>query len=168
MKSFITFLKPSFFVNSILDIDECVINNPKIKVILLDVDNTIVPYKQIKIQNYIMQWLVSVSTHKTIVFITNSNKKRISSIKDLKTFNYICRACKPLPFCYYKAIKDYKVKKEEAIIIGDQLFDDILGGKLVRIDTILVKPIEVERTYRIRIKRYFELKILCKMETYNK
>jgi len=164
MKNLISFFKPSLFVDSVLDIDKSVINNPKIKLILLDIDNTIIQYKRTKMQDCFMQWLISVSASKKIILVTNNSKKRVKSIAELKSFNYICRAYKPLPFCYLRTVKNSKIKKDEAIIIGDQIFDDILGGNLAGIYTVLVKPIEMEKAYRIRIKRYFESKILCKME----
>jgi len=113
-------------------------------------------------------WLVSVSVYKKIIFITSGSKKRVRSITEIKDLDCLCRVYKPLPFCFWRALRGCKLKAEDAIIIGDQVFDDILGGNLVGIFTILVKPLEMEKAYRIRIKRYFESKILCKMEAYRK
>lgn len=164
MSYIFSLLRPSLCAKSILEIDEVVLNNPKIKIVLIDVDNTIIPYKKEEIQSSFMHWLISISRKKKVVLITNSSRKRIRNIPQLNNFTYICRASKPLPFCYMKALKKCKVRKDAAIIIGDQVFDDILGGNLIGIYTILVQAIEKEKAHRIRIKRYLETLVLNRME----
>jgi len=62
-------------------------------------------------------------------------------------------------------------KKENIIIIGDQLFTDIYGGNRFGIRTILVKPIEKKEFWGTRIKRPIEKFIINKYkgnEKYNK
>ncbi|MFH1442374.1 MAG: HAD hydrolase-like protein, partial [Candidatus Omnitrophota bacterium] len=51
---------------------------------------------------------------------------------------------KPLPFAFLRALKEIDAKPEETAMIGDQLFMDILGGNLVNLYTIYVKPLTPE------------------------
>jgi HAD superfamily phosphatase (TIGR01668 family) len=53
----------------------------------------------------------------------------------------VAKAIKPLPFAFLKALKVTGSKRTQAAIVGDQLFTDVLGGKLVGIKTVLVAPL---------------------------
>ena len=153
---------PSIFADSIFEVNEYLFN-PRIKLILLDIDNTIIPYEKKIIPSSYRRWLISASKKKEIVFVTNNNRRRVEEIAELKNFRCICRAKKPLPFCFLKLLNEYNIKKHEAIVIGDQVLDDILGGNLAGICTVLVKPLKTEPVIRIRIKRYFESLLLNKI-----
>ena len=69
---------------------------------------------------------------------------------------------KPLPVGYRKAAAKLGVPKNEICTIGDQLFTDILGAKLFGIKSILVPPIEPEKTAFFKIKRAAEKPFLPK------
>ncbi|MFH1542490.1 MAG: HAD hydrolase-like protein, partial [bacterium] len=51
---------------------------------------------------------------------------------------------KPLPFAFRKSMETLQSKPEETAMIGDQLFMDTLGGNLVNLYTIYVKPLTPE------------------------
>lgn len=164
MKTILNFLKPYVMVDSIFD-SEIVINScANIKLIFMDVDNTIISYRENEIHSSIQCWLDDISTQKRIVFVTNNKKQRVDRIAYLKKFNCVCKARKPCPLVYKKILKKNHVLKNESVIIGDQLFNDVLGGKLASIKTILVKPIDKEMTLRMRVKRSLESMLLKYME----
>ena len=79
---------------------------------------------------------------------------------DVKRF--IPEGEKPLPVGYKKAAAKLGVPKNEICTIGDQLFTDILGAKLFGIKSILVPPIEPEKTAFFKIKRAAEKPFLPK------
>ena len=54
----------------------------------------------------------------------------------------------------------FGANKENTVLIGDQVFTDIFGGKRAKILTILVNPIKEVNTLFFRFKRYFERKII--------
>ena len=55
-------------------------------------------------------------------------------------FAIVPKALKPLPFAFRKAMRLMGSKAEGSAIVGDQLFTDVLGGKLTGITTVLVVP----------------------------
>jgi hypothetical protein len=69
-------------------------------------------------------------------------------------------ARKPLGRAFKTAAKEMGLKKEEVVVIGDQVLTDVLGGNYAGFYTILVVPI-VETDGKItRINRKFERRIL--------
>ena len=67
-----------------------------------------------------------------------------------------------MPVGYKKAAAKLGVPRSELCTIGDQLFTDILGAKLFGIKSILVPPIEPEKTAFFKIKRAAEKPFLPK------
>ena len=52
------------------------------------------------------------------------------------------------------------VKPENAAMLGDQVFTDVLAGKNAGLRTILVKPIRDKKTLFFRFKRWLEKPVL--------
>ena len=69
---------------------------------------------------------------------------------------YVYKALKPLGRGFDIAIEKLKLPENQIAIIGDQLFTDVLGGRLKGIHTILIKPIDLDEPFLIKIKRIFE------------
>ena len=53
----------------------------------------------------------------------------------------IPRARKPLPRGFRRALNVLELSAAEAVVIGDQLFTDVLGAKLAGLEVILVEPL---------------------------
>ena len=53
----------------------------------------------------------------------------------------MAKAVKPLPFAFLRALKLVASTRRRSAIVGDQLFTDVLGGKLLGIMTIMVLPL---------------------------
>ena len=127
--------------------------------ILLDVDNTITPHYQ-KIPDDEGKEFVrklKEAGFKVIVF-SNNTDERVGKVARSLNCEYYCWCMKPLPFKFNKAIRDYKIRRNEVICMGDQLLTDILGGNGAGVHTIYVRPI-VESDSRItsfnrRIERF--------------
>ena len=62
------------------------------------------------------------------------------------------------------SIKLKRLDKNSVLMIGDQIFTDILGGNAVRIKTVLLNPIEPEKTLSFKIRRHFEKGIRKKLK----
>ena len=65
-------------------------------------------------------------------------------------------ALKPLPFAFLRALRLLGTPRRATIVIGDQLFTDVLGAKLVGLRTLLTKPL-VESDFPLtRVLRFLE------------
>ncbi len=151
---------PDYFYESIYDIDFLSFYNNGIRLIFLDIDNTLVKYtekdaseKVIKLVNLIEEIGFEV------VVISNNYKKRIKRLCEPLGLRYVYAAIKPLRRGYRKALRisSRKYKKEEIIMIGDQLMTDIKGANKMGYQTILVKPLERSSdVITTKINRIFE------------
>jgi len=74
---------------------------------------------------------------------------------------FLTRAKKPLPFAFWRALRLLGAQKKEAVVIGDQLLTDVLGGKLAGIYTILVEPLSPKEARRTKFNRLVE-RLLCR------
>lgn len=138
----ISFLKPTFFFNVIEDIPVELLQEMRIKVVFLDVDGTLakqdsaIPFKDVK------DWIVKVLNEKIeVVLLSNNFSGRVKTIADKFGVPFVSFAEKPLPFKALRAKKrlvESKAKSENCLIIGDQLFTDVLCGKFANMKSILV------------------------------
>ena len=88
-----------------------------------------------------------------------SNRSNVESVEDFAqklNLDYIANAKKPLQSGFKQAINKLNEPKENVILVGDQIFTDILGAKLARIKSALVEPLDKNEPTCIRIKRFFE------------
>ena len=158
-------LKPNFKFNRVTDISVSFLKENGIDALLLDVDNTIITYKGDNLIEGFKAFKEELEQNGIkLLILSNGKSERLKKTAQKAEIEYLPMALKPLPFKYLKAIKILKATKKSTAIVGDQIFTDILGGNIVGIKTILLKPIKLETTISFKIRRYFENKLLSAWE----
>ncbi len=116
-----------------------------IKLLLADLDNTLVPYGVPLPDDRLRAWRDDLAAHGVTLFILSNNRKehRPRVFSEALQVPYIGHAGKPKTPSFYKAMEQMGVTKEQTAIIGDQVFTDVLGGNLAGVAAILVKPIRL-------------------------
>ena len=149
-------LKPKESFKRIEDIDlKNYIDN--FDALIIDLDNTLVTRGSEYIEEDVLKWIEYARKHFKIGIISNNYKNRVKFIEKRFGFPSIGRGFKPLPFSFKKLLKILKAKKEKTIVIGDQIFTDILGGNLLGCYTILVEPKDKSKDFFLtKITRFFE------------
>ena len=124
-------LIPTFFINKITDLSPEFIKSHSVTSLLMDIDDTLTYHKDPQIPKKILEFinLMKINNIK-IILISNNSKDRASKFAKKLNLPYISRAFKPVPFGINLALKKLNISKNEAIIIGDQIFTDILGANL--------------------------------------
>ncbi len=92
--------------------------------------------------------------------LSNNSEARVQRFLANIDSPYIALADKPQPCGYRKALTLCNVSKEEAVVIGDQIFTDILGANNCGIPSILVDFIRKDPHAKIGKKRMLEKMIL--------
>lgn len=158
-------LIPTFFTNKITDLSPKFIKSHGITSLLADIDDTLTYHKDPQVPKKILEFinLMKINNIK-IILISNNSKDRASKFAKKLNLPYISRAFKPVPFGINLALKKLNISKNEAIIIGDQIFTDILGANLLGIKSILVDPFEKNQTAFLKLKRLFEKPIRKKIK----
>ncbi len=155
-------LKPNFIFNSVLDITPDFLRDNNIKALLLDVDNTLTPAHKTKVlREGAEEWLSLMKENGIkLLVLSNAKPRRAKEFGESIGIQTVGGSAKPLPFGYIKALKMLGVKRQEAAMVGDQLFTDTLGAKLTGIKTILVTDITPEDGWSFKLRRKLEKKIL--------
>jgi len=155
------FLKPSLHVDSLHDIDYDKLYQNGIKAILLDLDNTIVPWNTEDFSPDILNWLNRlIQKGFKLCIVSNNSKERVMSASTSLGIPAISNAVKPRTKALRKALELLDVNKHETALIGDQVFTDVLGGNRLGLYTILVAPLAKKEFIGTKINRFLERLIL--------
>lgn len=151
-------VKPDYNLESIYDIDLEELKKLGIKIILSDLDSTVMPSKSGTFPDEVMKWINKVRQDFDFAVISNNKKKDyIEKVCLQCDFDVIGNANKPS--C--KIMREYLISKnykpEEAVMVGDRPLTDIVAGKLLGCKTILVDSITKDTEKPIvRFVRFLE------------
>ena len=113
-----------------------------IRCVLMDRDNTCVPRDSKVAPPKVQDWIdrVHAAGIPTCVVSNNFHSKQVErSARELDS-ECIHHAMKPAPFAVRAALKRMGVSPSEAVLIGDQVYTDIIAGNLAGVRTVLVRP----------------------------
>lgn len=136
-------LKPKVYLHSIYNIDLSKLKEiKKIKGIIIDLDNTLVPYGQNEIDQKIVEWInEALKLDFKLCIVSNSNSQRAKKFSHLLNIPYYSKFFKPMKVCFDQGLRILGTSKDETVVIGDQVFTDVWGGNRVELFTILVTPL---------------------------
>ena len=136
-------LRPKVYVNSVYDIDLKKLKKlKKIKGIIVDLDNTLVAWGKKEVSQKIIDWVKEAKKlGLKICIVSNTNSKRVAELAKIFDIPYHSKYFKPFSIAFNNGLKILDTKKSETMVIGDQIFTDILGGNRLKLLTILVTPI---------------------------
>lgn len=148
---------PDYYFNRITDIDIAFFIENKFNCVLLDVDNTLTTHGHPEPYEKVPEWINALKENNLKIYIVSNNtNKRVAPFAKKLGIGYIGNAAKPFSFRIKKSISRLNCNRENTVLIGDQLFTDILCGKCAKIKTVLVKPIEEEKNLFFKFKRKIE------------
>ncbi len=128
-----------------------------ISALILDVDNTLIPYEETAPRPAVVAWLNEMTAAGIkIAFVTNNHKKRLLAFNETIGFPAFHDSCKPFSKNMRKAMKAMGSTPENTANMGDQIFTDVWAGKRLRLHTLLVPPIKDKRDPITRFKRLLE------------
>lgn len=116
-----------------------------IRLVLADLDNTLVPYGVPLPDEKLKGWRDELAAHGVTLFILSNNRheSRPRTFAQALDVPYIGHAGKPKTASFVRAMEQMGVAPEQTAIVGDQIFTDVLGGNRAGVATILVKPIRL-------------------------
>jgi len=152
---------PDQHVKNIFEITPQALKEKGIKGIITDLDNTLVEWDRPLATPKIIEWFEEMKRNKIKVTIVSNNKEgRVKAFSDPLNIPFIFAARKPMGRAFKKAMLQMGIKKEEAVVIGDQLLTDVLGGNRSGFHTILVVPVAQTDGFFTKINRTIERRIL--------
>ncbi|WHZ01812.1 YqeG family HAD IIIA-type phosphatase [Neobacillus sp. YX16] len=152
---------PDEHVKSILDIHPEDLKKRGVKGIITDLDNTLVEWDRPNATPELVKWFEQIKKHNILVtIVSNNNEMRVKEFSDPLQIPFIFQARKPMVRAFNKALSQMGIKKEEAVVIGDQLLTDVLGGNRSGFHTILVVPVAQTDGFFTKFNRFAERRIL--------
>lgn len=130
---------------SIYDLNGRDLADQGIRLLLADLDNTLVPYGVPEPTDSVRAWNEQLKAAGVTLFVLSNNRHadRPRVFCDALDVPFIGHAGKPKKHSFVQAMKRMKVSREQTAIVGDQIFTDILGGSRAGVTTILVRPIRL-------------------------
>lgn len=125
---------------------------------VVDLDNTIVPRNQEKIDEKYRQWLNELKAQEFRVFIVSNNfSERVSrALEGVPVDGLIAPAGKPFLKRIRSMFDDFNIDPAGAVFIGDQVFTDLVAARRLGCHAYLVIPISDYDLPHTRLLRLVE------------
>ena len=153
---------PDRLVPRITDIDPDALVQAGVRGLLLDVDNTLTTHDNPALAPSVRAWLErTAALGIRAVIVSNNRTERARPFAEAIGLPFIAKARKPLRSGFRRAAALLGLQPEQCLVIGDQVFTDVLGARLSGIACIQVLPIEAEKgQHFIAFKRMLEKPIV--------
>ena len=156
-------LLPDLYLSSIFSITPELLKGLGVEALVLDVDNTLRAYKSDKPYEGVSEWIEKMrKSGISLIVASNNFESSIGPFASTLKLDYVSMSFKPLPFGLKRALRKLKIHRSKVAIVGDQIFTDIIGGRLSGFRTILVEPFVFERGIFWRIRRFFEKPVIIR------
>lgn len=154
-------LIPQYVFSSVCDLTPELLGKMNISVLLMDFDNTIVPYTCDTPTEEVDTWLQTM-TASPIELCVVSNTKRGRAVKFCLERGIACitRAKKPFQRGIREAMSRYGANTGKIALVGDQIYTDVLGANCGGIISILVKPIHLHNIW-LKLRHVLELPFIA-------
>lgn len=157
---------PDEQIDQIFDLQPETLKKKGIKGIITDLDNTLVAWDVKDATPDVISWFKTMEENDIkVTIISNNNQERVTVFSEPLGTPFVFSARKPLSRAFKTVARQMGLKKEEILVVVDQLLTDVLGGNIAGFYTVLVVPV-VHTDGRItKINRMIERKILKRMQT---
>jgi len=135
-------LLPAMITESLTDLTPAFLESRNIRLLMLDFDNTIVPYTTNVPRPDMEIWLrCMVRVGVRLCVVSNSRNSRVPEFCRKYGIPCITRAGKPSARGIRECMAQFGVTPDQCALAGDQIFTDTLGANRAGVRAILVKPI---------------------------
>lgn len=138
----ISLLQPNLVLGgTIFDLTPQVLSEYEIDGLILDVDETLVPFRQKQASEELQQWIREIKANIPIWLVSNNiSYSRIGNIAESIDLPFISAAQKPSRRKLKQAAQAMNLSASQIAMVGDRLFTDVLAGNRAGMFTILVEP----------------------------
>ena len=152
---------PAYVTDKLTDLRAEWLKEQDIRLLMLDFDNTVVPYTTNTPTAEMQAWLESMaSSDIQLCVVSNSRKDRVKIFCEKYDIPCITHANKPFSKGIRECLEKFKVKPEECALVGDQIFTDTLGANCAGVRPILVKAIHNHNIW-LKLRHIAELPFIA-------
>ena len=148
---------PAIITDALTDITPDILEKRGIRLLMLDFDNTIVPYTTSIPEPLMEQWLLDMKqTDIQLCVVSNSKKNRVKIFCDNYGIPCITHAKKPFTKGIRECLTKFSIPASQAALVGDQIYTDTLGANAAGVTPILVKAID-NHNFWLKARHVLEL-----------
>lgn len=158
IRGILNLCRPNESVSCVTEIDLERLMHRGFKALLLDLDNTLLPWQSLEISSNVRNWIVKAGLlgFRVCIVSNTHDPKRLRQIAAQIGVECVHRALKPRSAGFDAALAKLGCARSEAVVVGDQILTDILGGNLAGMYTILVDPMHPREFIGTKISRIAE------------
>lgn len=136
-------LLPKAMTGELTELTPEYLSGKGISLLMLDFDNTIVPYTRNEPTEKMRFWLEKMKASPiTLCIVSNSKRSRVPAFCKKYGLDCVTHARKPFSKGIQQCLERYQVLPCHAALVGDQIYTDTLGANYAGVMSILVKAID--------------------------
>lgn len=148
---------PKLVANELTDLTPDLLKKNGIRLLMMDFDNTIVPYTTDVPTDKMICWLQEMkSSEVKICVVSNSKRDRVKIFCEKYGIPCITHAKKPFSKGILSCVEQFQMEKKACALVGDQIFTDTLGANCAGVTSILVKAIDNHNVW-LKLRHVAEL-----------
>jgi len=150
-------LIPKYTFENLTDIAPEFLVKRGVRLLLLDMDNTIAPYSRQTPDERTCKWAQSMKRAGIELFIVSNSRRaeRAHRFASSLGIGYIRNAMKPSCRRINRLLSRKRFSKSEVALAGDQIYTDTLAANCAGITSIVVRPIELSNIF-LAIRHHLE------------
>lgn len=155
----LSFVCPDWHVSKVTDVPLTELWQSGIRIIFVDLDNTLTAWGSREISEPVRRWVEEAKAKGfEVVIVSNAGfRGRVAQVANSLGIVGIAAAGKPRRYVFRRYLEWKGLAVQQAVMIGDQIFTDILAAKRAGMKAILVDPLTERRFITGRIQRPLEL-----------
>ena len=150
-------LLPKAIFPALTDLSVAYLQNNGIRLLMMDFDNTIVPYTTSVPTPEMEKWLKELAASEIrLCVVSNSKKDRVKIFCQDYGIPVITHAYKPFGGGVKRCLAEFSIAPQYCALVGDQIFTDTLGANLNGVMPILVSAIDNHNVW-LKLRHVAEL-----------
>lgn len=150
-------ITPSEMVTSVVDIDLDELSQRGIRGILLDFDNTLLPWSGTTVSADVRKWVNRARAKGfRLCIVSNAPNERLAQQAQRLHIPFVSKAFKPTGKGIGRALELLGLSCAETTMVGDQMFTDVLAGNRMGLFTVLVNPVYKREQWWMKYVRDLE------------
>ena len=150
-------LRPKAIARDVTKLTPQYLHNQGIRLLMMDFDNTIVPYTTDVPTAEVSQWLEMMrATDIKLCVVSNSKRDRVKIFCEKYGIDCITHAKKPFSKGIRECLVRYDLQASDCALVGDQIYTDTLGANGCGVFSILVKAID-NHNFWLKARHVLEL-----------
>lgn len=152
---------PDYIFPRLTDLSPDFLQQRGITLLLMDFDNTMLPYTTNVPSQELLDWLEGMKAAGiTLCIVSNSHKSRVPAFSKAYGVACVTRAAKPGTRGIREAMVRFGAKQSETALVGDQIYTDVLGAKRAGVTALIVKSIH-NHTIWLKLRHLLEVPVLA-------